>query len=614
MSRGTKEQEQAFGRLAEFLRQNLDALDRSPEDVARELDLSPGFVRNLLAGRGPALELQHRPKPPQQTAPPIFNRLRVLFRKLTSRPVFFVVITLILGIGLSILATVLIGTDIDSGGMKVVVESGGTPEVGPSHGSGLGERLLWRIAAQVAIYGGVMILHLLCYFRWAMARVVLKGSLAVWLTLTVIGAIPLLLTPAGERGVQANGQPLSIAVGIVLTSVAFLVLTALYALFGLCAAVAGGYLRVRRVEALESKKTRQELLERLFEIEEKIKMGGASSQRRGGLADLPFVVRFREHPWLWGSLIAAIVGVLQVTVTGGIAALLGQNFDGSIEVALASLVIGAVGIVAHFFVAFFSGGLGRAILISLLFSSIGVLATTIPLQPFGFDWVRAQWPDGYIVTFLFALVLGALAGLASRIEARAAIDRLVVGNDPATLLSEMVQIQRKLHPTAASVCVMVVDAAKSSQMKATADPLVAEWSFREYQNLIERICERYGGSVHSTAGDGAVTAFPAASQAFKAAQALQTEIQVFNHKVNRLETPFRLRIGLHSGQVAGDIDKVQFTAVIDIAAHAEGSAPIGGIVVTEPVAEQLADERLAKMEVTVDGFPLYVALVPNLEE
>lgn len=149
-------------------------------------------------------------------------------------------------------------------------------------------------------------------------------------------------------------------------------------------------------------------------------------------------------------------------------------------------------------------------------------------------------------------------------------------------------------------------------MKADADPLEAEWTFRAYQKFIEDLSARFGGRVHSTAGDGAVVYFDDCTRAFCAARTIQTEVGDFNLNVSRLKAPFRLRIGLHCGTVAGELEKVEFTEVIDIAAHVESHSQVGGILVTDPVATHLEGEALAELKETIDGYKVYMALNPTL--
>jgi class 3 adenylate cyclase len=222
-------------------------------------------------------------------------------------------------------------------------------------------------------------------------------------------------------------------------------------------------------------------------------------------------------------------------------------------------------------------------------------------------------------TYLFgeALELVILSGVSLAgflglvVQNRAAKELSLQRNDQATLLAEMVRIQWKLSNEAAAVCVLVVDAAKSSEMKASADPLAVEYVFREYQEWIENICRAREGRVHSTAGDGAVVAFNTCGLALSAAKRIQTELFQFNKDVNRLQHPFKLRIGLHTGEIIGDINEVQFTEVIDIAAHIESACPIGGIAVTDDVVARLPDEQFENLGVSVDGHSVYLVANPS---
>ena len=113
------------------------------------------------------------------------------------------------------------------------------------------------------------------------------------------------------------------------------------------------------------------------------------------------------------------------------------------------------------------------------------------------------------------------------------------------------------------------------------------------------------------AGDGAVVAFPDSPRAMGAARRLQTDVGRFNATLNRLPKPFRLRLGLHAGRVAGHLDDVQFTEVIDIAAHVESIAPVGGIAATAAVVTALGEEGFLPLAREVDGQAVSIALVPT---
>jgi hypothetical protein len=57
-----------------------------------------------------------------------------------------------------------------------------------------------------------------------------------------------------------------------------------------------------------------------------------------------------------------------------------------------------------------------------------------------------------------------------------------------------------------------------------------------------------------------------------------------------------------------DLDKVQFTHVIDVAAHVEKASPIGGMAITEQVWKALGEpEDFACLGTEIDGFQIYAS-------
>jgi len=187
--------------------------------------------------------------------------------------------------------------------------------------------------------------------------------------------------------------------------------------------------------------------------------------------------------------------------------------------------------------------------------------------------------------------------------------------DEARVVGELLEIRHRLSANPATICVLVVDAAGSTQMKKSEDQLRVEYSFGRYQNWIGQIVAEHGGKVEIRTGDGAICAFGGAEAALAAARKLQTEVNRFNETENKLELPFRLRVALHAGLVQADLDKVQFTEVIDVAAHTEKYSPIGGIALTEAFVRALATHVVTPVCATVDGFEVYAMTVemPGME-
>jgi class 3 adenylate cyclase len=270
---------------------------------------------------------------------------------------------------------------------------------------------------------------------------------------------------------------------------------------------------------------------------------------------------------------------------------------------------GVIQILAYVFIGYFSRGIRESVGNAVLGRLAACLTLALPIAVYH----SGAQVHGVLVQYVGGWLLVAVAWAAqigARMQASAERNESLRRNDQATIVAEMLRIQWRLSDHRTIVCVLVVDAAKSSEMKANADPLAVEYSFREYQDWIEAICEPNGGRVHNTAGDGAVVAFRDCRRAFDSARKLQTDLPRFNQEVNRLSTPFRLRVGLHVGQVAGELDEVEFTEVIDIAAHVQAVAPISGIAATDDVVTALEGEEFVPLAKTVDGHGVSLALNP----
>lgn len=159
------------------------------------------------------------------------------------------------------------------------------------------------------------------------------------------------------------------------------------------------------------------------------------------------------------------------------------------------------------------------------------------------------------------------------------------------LLNQLIEIQDKLRATEQHLVFMSVDVVGSTKMKLSADPLAVEYTFNEFHKYVEAVTRKHGGTVHSTAGDGVTCAFTHPSQAFSAGKNLQVGLVELNQFRNRVGMPLRLRVGIHAGQVLApskdDVRSVNFSDVIDIAAHMQKLCPVGGVAISEAAAQFL---------------------------
>ena len=205
-----------------------------------------------------------------------------------------------------------------------------------------------------------------------------------------------------------------------------------------------------------------------------------------------------------------------------------------------------------------------------------------------------QVPNTTSLWLLPLVLIGALVGLFTQKITDAYRGRLGL-NDPVRerqeLLKQLVDIQDRLRSGEQAISFLSVDIVGSTRMKQMADPLSVEFTFTEYHKFVEMIARRYGGRVHSTAGDGITLAFDSPSQAFGAARTIQTGIIELNTFRNKIGVPIVLRCGIHTGKVvapdASDVTTINFAEVIDISAHLQKVCPPGGIAVSDAAAAGL---------------------------
>lgn len=152
------------------------------------------------------------------------------------------------------------------------------------------------------------------------------------------------------------------------------------------------------------------------------------------------------------------------------------------------------------------------------------------------------------------------------------------------LLVQLMEIQDRLHKDRQAMSFVSIDMVGSTRIKMESDPLAVEFTFNEFHKYTEAVIKKHGGHIHSTAGDGVTAAFDQPQQAFAACRHLQSGLIELNTHRNRLNMPITLRIGLHHGEVlgAGDgVANVNFSHVIDVAAHLQKACPPGAVVVSE---------------------------------
>jgi class 3 adenylate cyclase len=591
----------AANALVSHLRRNPEAAFQSPRDLAATFGLDESFVAQVLQG----INANRRAEPRSVSVRPsgarsLSESTKRLWMRATDRPLIFIGLTLVISFALLILVN------------TFMPDLGGAAERGIVGSSGFSPTALAKVLSTLGIIGLTFMLHMAVYFRHRSGRQALYGGLILFVALLIaLGATffsgnPPKTTP----GTQDPGPVVLYLLG----SMLMLFMALMYSGVGALAAVLGGWTRLKLLDRAEETMSRQDLLERYFELQSRLQKSAYPRPAGQGPAifSAPFVIWYRKNQLLCNIVLGFLLSSLSLVcvAAGGMTPGAQQN-----QISVWFFVVMLVGVI-DFLLYIIQGYLAKsvwmAILGALCISGGSLLSRLLPLK----DMPGANFGvTGLLlieaVDILVKAGIASAAYLGAYVQVRATREANLQRNDQATLLAEMVRIQWKLSNEIASVCVMVVDAAKSSEMKADADPLAVEYVFREYQEWIEAISVKRSGEVHSTAGDGAVVAFDTCGLALSAARRIQSDVFQFNKDVNRLSRPFRLRIGLHTGEVAGDIREVQFTEVIDIAAHIESACPIGGIAVTDDVKHRLPEEQFIDLNKQVDGHEVFLVANPT---
>lgn len=549
--------------LIRHLQQNPQARSESAEALAAQFSVDAGLVRSVLSSVASQPVATAVTKGP--VTPTIFSRLGDAVR---ARPIFWLVVTAIL-------------TAITSEAATYLLE-GRSPD---------GREEMWVAAAIFLVFFlGTLVSGVICLLSGVVKHAGAAVGLAFILTAT-------------RFGLGALDEPKRLP--YVLLGAAFL--SIMTAVVTVPSAVLGGWLAMRSEQNRRRAMSRQELLERLFEVRRRLDEVGTGTQLAKDQSS--FLAWGRRHAiWLafLFSFATSLASVILIAVLDPTGITLSRPQATPPLIAVISVLVSLLGLVTVFFTGYLALRFPRALLSTLVGIVGAFIPSMLPIPPFGLQMIAKTPIMTMLVYDSFLMLIGLAGAAAAQVQEYAISRRQLSDNDPAALTAELIELEWKLRPTEAQVTVMVVDVVQSTLMKRDADPFEAEWSFREFQGLVAHVAETHLGRVHSTAGDGAVLGFAEISQALAAAEQTHWDVTHFNATRNRLTMPFILRIGIHVGTVTGDLDQVQFSRVIDVAAHAEKLAPRGRTVVTHAVADSYPGGSFTPLGQTVDGFELLV--------
>jgi len=159
----------------------------------------------------------------------------------------------------------------------------------------------------------------------------------------------------------------------------------------------------------------------------------------------------------------------------------------------------------------------------------------------------------------------------------------------------------------ATTTVMFTDVSGSTSALVDAGDEPGSASMRSHLGRSREVVEQHGGRVVKTLGDGVMALFPSASQGVAAAVALQ---QITDHASRHSGPGFRLRVGVHVGDVvdddSGDGSDVFGVAVV-VARRICDAAGAGEVVVSDLVRQLVESRNVVQFGpstmVDLDGVP-----------
>lgn len=552
------------------LRAHPESAKRSLDELSKEFGIGPAVVEELIRAGVATGE----PRPPFTKAlmasiRGFFARIGQFFDALFDKPFLCLSLTMVVAIGLSATIDYIL--------------------------PGAGFQTL-RIAIRLTALPGMLLFHLICYFRCANFKTTAIGTglfmllFAGMLTLSTIASS----LPTGFEGIAGR---------IFFLFAGTFVFSLLYGIAGAGATLLGAIVRLREERVKRMHLSRHELLARMYVLQARLQEI-PERHRKPEWRPLAWV---RAHPYHFAAGYAFLQSAASYCVAFGT----GFNPNNPTTIPLLYMLYGIatipMGLAAIAIVGWCLRSARQAVPAVLAFGIPEVLMAFLPLPQ-----APDRWTSTLGVIGTTSLVrLGALLALRLGIHLTRELNRLRLGPeaDESLLIAELLEIRRRLASAPVRVFLMVVDAAGSTKMKEGGDPLAVEYTFRLYQEWISGVVKRFEGRTVASTGDGQIVTFGSAKNALKAAKTLLLEVNDFNVQKNLLQLPFRLRLALHSGEVVAEVDEVQFANVIDVAAHAEKASPVGGIAVTEPAYEALGRPGAHTMAREIDGFPIYVLTI-----
>ncbi len=134
----------------------------------------------------------------------------------------------------------------------------------------------------------------------------------------------------------------------------------------------------------------------------------------------------------------------------------------------------------------------------------------------------------------------------------------------------------------------VVDSYGLKQRESREDRVVV--SFERFRAYIERKVQGRQGRVLNSNGDEVMAYFETADTALASARDLIRDLGDFNARENLLADDFKIRVGIHSGRSAVDLDSgIAYSPVLDGAGHLQKESQVDSLLLSNETYEGLSN-------------------------
>ena len=152
------------------------------------------------------------------------------------------------------------------------------------------------------------------------------------------------------------------------------------------------------------------------------------------------------------------------------------------------------------------------------------------------------------------------------------------------------RIERQYLRNGSFLDVDVVDSYGLKSNEARSERVVV--SFERFRAFVERAVQFNRGQVLNSNGDEVMAFFESADDALAGARRILTGLGGFNEQENLLANPFRVRVGIHTGRSAVDLESgIAYSPVLDGAGHLQKAAPVGGLLLSEETYRALSNSE-----------------------